>query len=152
MENVRLLKEYFLSYASCIYCSTSYGSFDSHPIEFESDHANQVAKCADHQHVFGNFFIEKHLIPTIMQQFLIDLEVKTVQNVPVTTSDDAVDDQFIDIKEMEAFWNDYVTVIPVDLQLIWDTIDNGLVRYLQVCRILFEIKEIELLIWYCLFL
>lgn len=42
----------------------------------------------------------------------------------------------IDLKEIEQFWNDYVNAVPDDLEIIWDSIDSGLIRYLEVNLIL----------------
>lgn len=101
-----------------------------------------VEKCpGHHHHVFGNFFIEKHMIPTIMQQFLIDMGIRTTTSLSSQTVakqhtelDHRLDNDrhTVDVSEIEAYWNDYITIIPNDLESIWDTIDNGLIRYLQV--------------------
>lgn len=98
--------------------------------------SNAAEQCNEHhRHVFGNFFIEQHMIPTIMQQFLIDMGIRKISSQPMATySDlDGLDDgPSLDVNEIEEFWNGYLTAIPKDLDLIWDTIDNGLMRYLQV--------------------
>lgn len=147
LENAYLLKEYFLPYASCIYCSRKCGDLNIAPVPSDSDIDANVAAaaaadtcCTGHQkHVFGNFFIEKHMIPIIMQQFLIDMGIRTKsssQKIAKHGDFDTMDDghTIIDVNEVEKFWNDYVAIIPNDLELIWDTIDNGLIRYLQVFR------------------
>lgn len=138
LENAYLLKEYFLSYASCIYCSKKHSDLNIVPAD--SDDGGAVHKCPGHRHhVFGNFFIEKHMIPTIMQQFLIDMGIRTTTSssqaeAKHAESDHRLDDDghTVDVNEIEEYWNDYVTIIPNDLESIWDTIDNGLIRYLQV--------------------
>lgn len=111
-----------------------------------------IEKCpGHHHHVFGNFFIEKHMIPTIMQQFLIDMGVRTTssQNTATQFELDKFDDgHAIDVNEIEKYWNDYVAIIPNDLELIWDTIDNGLIRYLQVNMKKFHFHSV--LISFCL--
>lgn len=134
MENACLLKDYFLNYASCIYCSKLYRDSGKHSAEASRDIAtNGIDSCTEHHHVFTNFFVEQHMIPIIMQQFLIDMgikcEPKMIEN---RYSGDTAEERTIDFKDIELFWNDYVDTIPGDLELIWDTIDNGLVRYLQV--------------------
>lgn len=50
-------------------------------------------------------------------------------------SDRVNDGQSLDVSEIEEFWTDYLAVLPNDLELIWDTIDNGLIRYLQVWNV-----------------
>lgn len=81
------------------------------------------------------------MIPTIMQQFLIDMGIRTTtsssQTVAKHSELDRLDDDghTIDVNEIEEYWNDFVTIIPNDLESIWDTIDNGLIRYLQVKKI-----------------
>lgn len=140
LENAYLLKEYFLPYSSCIYCSKKYSDLNIAPVQLDTDIVlNAAEMCTGHhEHVFGNFFIEKHMIPIIMQQFLIDMGIRTKsssQKVAKHFEDfDRLDDGHtnIDVNEIEEFWNDYVAIIPNDLELIWDTIDNGLIRYLQV--------------------
>lgn len=147
LENAYLLKEYFLSYASCIYCSKKYADLNIMSISSNDGagtvNSNVVGKCPGHKHhVFGNFFIEKHMIPTIMQQFLIDMGIRTTitssssppQTVAKPSELDRLDDDgyTVDVNEIEGFWNDYTAIIPNDMELIWDTIDNGLIRYLQV--------------------
>lgn len=125
MENARLLKEYFLPYASCIYCSKKYTDLNTGSMDEE--------KCSEHHHVFNSFFVEQHQIPIIMQQFLVDLDTKSIPKIDPKYSD-VPDDRLIDIKEVQQFWNEYLTTVPTDLELIWDTIDNGLNRYLQVFK------------------
>lgn len=127
MENVHLLKKYFLPYASCITCSIKYD-------EFSSDLHRQ---CPDHEHIFTNFYVEQHMIPIIIQQFLTDLGVKNSSNALTNYSSENLDDALnalhsIDINKIEQFWMGYVDAIPNDLETIWDTIVNGLLRYLQV--------------------
>lgn len=115
-----------------------YSGLNIVPIDSHGVGASSVVKtCPGHEHhVFGNFFIEKHMIPTIMQQFLTDMGVRTTsssQTVAKHTELDGFDDgHTVDVNEIEDYWNDYITIIPNDLELIWDTIDNGLIRYLQV--------------------
>lgn len=53
----------------------------------------------------------------------------------------------IDLREIEQFWNDYVNALPCDLEIIWDAIDNGLVRYLEV---IFVYQSFIECIWICL--
>lgn len=142
MANAYVLKEYFLAYASCIYCSTKYSDLTNATVETEDGIAsNAVEQCTGHHHhVFGNFFIEQHMIPIIMQQFLIDMGIRTTTSHTMAkhTDFDGFDDgPSLDVNEIEGFWNDYLTVIPNDLELIWDTIDNGLIRYLQVFNFFF---------------
>lgn len=134
MENARLLKEYFLTYASCIYCSKKYSDIQVNRTESDRDtESNIIEKCSDHHHMFSSFFVEQHMIPIIIQQFLIDLDTKSASKIQTFNhTNDAVEERSIDIKEVEQFWNEYLTAIPSDLELIWDTIDNGLNRYLQV--------------------
>lgn len=115
-----------------------YSDLNIAPIDSDDGIAsNAIENCpGHHHHVFGNFFIEKHMIPTIMQQFLIDMGIRTTssQTVAKQSELDKLDDghNIVDVNEIEDYWNDYVAIIPNDLELIWDTIDNGLIRYLQV--------------------
>lgn len=151
LENAYLLKEYFLSYASCIYCSQKYSDLNGAPVNSDDDGGDgggdgvgivsaDIEKCpGHHQHVFGNFFIEKHMIPTIMQQFLIDMGIRAAvpsQTVAKHSEFDQLDngEHSIDVNEIGEYWNEYLTIIPNDLESVWDTIDNGLIRYLQVRR------------------
>lgn len=132
MENADLLKEYFLSHATCVNCSRKYNEYGTNPLESGHGLTNIAEHYCDQHHEFRNFFIEQHMIPIIMQQFLVDLGIKTAPKTVVKHSNDALEDHSIDIKEIEQFWNDFLTTIPSDLELIWDTIDSGLTRYLQV--------------------
>lgn len=127
MENADLLKEYFLSYGKCVYCSQRFNDSDASSHETDS-----VVKHCKHHHELSSFFVEEHMIPVIMQQFLIDLGTQAAPKVVAKRSDDALEERSIDIKEIEKFWQKYLKAIPSDLELIWDTIDNGLTRYLQV--------------------
>lgn len=133
MENVHLLKEYFLPYASCIQCSIKYTDYQ----------INSITECLQHtnQHIFANFAVEQYMIPIIMQQFLIDLSTKadtSIVNKLNKAIDNNVDESVvtvsrpIDLSEIEQFWNHYVNALPSDLEIIWDTIENGLIRYLEV--------------------
>lgn len=72
------------------------------------------------------------MIPIIMQQFLIDAGIKCEPKIMENQSGETLEERTIDFKDIELFWNDYVDTIPRDLELIWDTIESGLVRYLQV--------------------
>lgn len=83
--------------------------------------------------MFSCFFVEQHMIPIIIQQFLIDSNTKSESKIEsIKHINDAVEERTIDIKEVEQFWCEYLAAIPSDLEIIWDTIDNGLNRYLQV--------------------
>lgn len=142
MENVHLLKEYFLPYASCTQCAIKYIDWnenDSNQINEPSSNDNtNTIQCSQHNHIFANFAVEQYQIPIIIQQFLIDLSTKC--STSIVTSNKAIDkfdesatvSRPIDLREIEQFWNDYVNVLPCDLEIIWDAIDNGLVRYLEV--------------------
>lgn len=138
LENAYLLKEYFLSYASCIYCSQKYSDLNVTPMDLDGGGISDIDKCPGHRHhVFGNFFIEKHMIATIMQQFLVDMGIRTAapsQAVTKFTELDQVDNggHSVDVNEIGEYWNEYLTIMPNDLESVWDTIDNGLIRYLQV--------------------
>lgn len=149
MENAHLLKEYFLPYAFCGICSGRYSDLSKKSTEIDSgepksmvvhlDHREQQQQQCDdaHDHIFTNLFIEQHMIPIIMQQFLIDLGSNVSKLTPNNYFNEHLDTQSIalnsiDLKEIEPFWNDYMNAMPSDLEMIWDTIDNGLVRYLQV--------------------
>lgn len=142
MENVHLLKEYFLPYASCTQCSIKY-------IDWIENYSNQInepnngqntntIQCFQHNHIFANFAVEQYQIPIIIQQFLIDLSTKCSTSIVTLnkTIDKVVESanvsQPIDLTEIEQFWNDYVNALPNDLEIIWDAIDNGLIRYLKV--------------------
>lgn len=77
------------------------------------------------------------MIPTIMQQFLIDMGIRAAvpsQTVAKHSEFDQLDngEHSIDVNEIEEYWNEYLSIIPNDLESVWDTVDNGLVRYLQV--------------------
>lgn len=106
--------------------------------------ADESDRCTEHHNKFKKFFVEQHMIPIIMEQFLIDLDARSstksiVKHSSSATAAAASDDDVnaihsIDLNEIELFWNDYSHTIPNDLELIWDTIANGLVRYLQVCQ------------------
>lgn len=76
-----------------------------------------------------------------MQQFLIDLDARSSSKQIVkhlTNDEDSNVHHSIGLNEIEEFWNDYMQTIPNDLELIWDTIINGLLRYLQVY---YQIKD-----------
>lgn len=157
LENAYLLKEYFLSYASCIYCSQKYSDLNVAPADSDDGGGggvrivtSDVEKCPGHRHhVFGNFFIEKHMIPTIMQQFLIDMGIRTAaiptQTVAKPSESDQLDNggHSVDVSGIGEYWNEYLAIIPNDLESVWDTIDNGLIRYLQVNRL--NLNEIHFL-------
>lgn len=78
------------------------------------------------------------MIPVIIQQFLIDLDAestsKTIAKIPnnIHSDDNAIAMQSINFNDIEQFWNDFLHMLPNDLDSIWDTIVNGLLRYLQV--------------------
>lgn len=131
MENADLLKEYFLPYSFCANCLTRF--YDSN--ENASDALVQHQKCIEHGQIFTNLFVEQHMIPIIMQQFLIDLRMNTSNLAPKTnehSDKSSIVHNKIEPKEIEQFWNDYIQALPNDLGRIWDAIENGLVRYLQV--------------------
>lgn len=128
MENVHLLKKYFLPYASCITCSLRYDELK----------AGSDSQCPDHDHVFTNFHVDQYMIPIILQQFLTDVGTKNAVSVLVKShSDDRFEEGLnalhaIDVGQIEQSWMEYVDTIPHDLEMIWDTTINGLLRYLQV--------------------
>lgn len=146
MENAHLLKEYFLPYAFCVTCSEQYrdskridGEIDSGDAKNMVDTLSKRQQCTEHGHIFTNLSVEQHMIPIIMQQFLIDLGVnasklasKNYANEHSMNTQSATVHNAIDLKEIEQFWNDYIDAIPSDLEMIWDSIENGLVRYLHV--------------------
>lgn len=106
--------------------------------EPNSSNNTNTFQCSEHNHIFANFAVEQYQIPIIIQQFLIDLSTKC--NSSIVTSNKTIDkfnesatvSRPIDLKEIEFFWNDYVNALPCDLEIIWDAIDNGLIRYLEV--------------------
>lgn len=132
MENAHLLKKYILPYTSCITCAKKKSEITT---ETTTDKTNFSNICADHNE-FENFFVEQHMIPIIMQQFLIDLDARSSSKMiakPATNDNELNAFHSIDFNEIKLFWNDYICIIPHDLNLIWDTIANGLLLYLQVC-------------------
>lgn len=140
MENVHLLKQYFLPYAFCTTCSNTFTEFKSTNSVESGDESvtNVLNKCSDPNHSFRHVYVEQHMIPIILQQFLTDLGIKSsTKTLSTNYSNDNLEKSVnalnsIDINKIEHFWNEYVSVIPFDLELIWDTIVNGLLRYLQV--------------------
>lgn len=130
MENIHLLKEYFLPYASCIHCSKRFNEL------------NSSTECStSHKHAFTDFAVEPYMISIVMQQFLIDVNAKSRPKTMQSITNDSIMDvtsapKTIDLKEIEQFWNDYVNAVPDDLEIIWDSIDSGLIRYLEVNLIL----------------
>lgn len=142
MENVHLLGEYFLPYASCTQCSIKYIDWienDSNQMnEPNSNNNTNTIQCSQHNHIFANFAVEQYQIPTIIQQFLIDLSTKCSTSIVISNKaidkfdESATVSRPINLREIEQFWNDYVNALPCDLETIWDAIDNGLIRYLEV--------------------
>ncbi|XP_055311995.1 dynein regulatory complex protein 1 homolog [Sitodiplosis mosellana] len=128
LESAHLLKNYFLPYASCITCSRKFNEITTIGEE-TSD------QCAEHE--ITNFFVDQHMIPIIMQQFLIDLDGRAPSKMIVkhlSHDEDSNALYSIDANEIELFWKDYMRTIPNELELIWDTIVNGLLRYLQILK------------------
>lgn len=116
----------------CITCSKKFCELTRTTITDENDISS---KCAKHHNKLTNFFVERHMIPIIMQQFLIDMDARSSSKQIVkhlTNMEDSNVHHSIDLNEIDEFWNDYMQTIPNDLELIWDTIINGLIRYLQV--------------------
>lgn len=125
VESAELLKNYFLLYASCIKCTRKFS---------DSSGEESGYRCTEHK--IENFFVEQHMIPIILQQFLIDLDSmissNTIEKYPRSEADLSVL-HLIDANEIELFWNDYMLTIPNYLDCVWNTAVNGLLRYLQVC-------------------
>lgn len=123
-----MLKEYFLPYASCAHCAMKFS--DCNPTNISS------TNCAmHHQHVFTNFAIESYMIPIIVQQFLIDvMNRKIVDPIKMRDAHETSPAKAFDSNEIEQFWRSYEVAVPTDLEVIWESIESGLHRYLEVIQ------------------
>lgn len=98
----------------------------------ENDAPNE-RPCAEHHCQFDELFVEHYMVPIILQQFLTDLSWNSFKDHEKSQRKDRLNDlQIIDFKEIETFWSRCVAIIPKDLDLIWNTIEIGLNRYLEV--------------------
>lgn len=94
------------------------------------------------------------MIPIIMQQILIDLDTKTISSQLITknnSTEGPIPLHTIDLNEVKQFWNDYLCAIPNDLELIWDTLVNGQLRYLQVCFYYYIVSLLRSINYYLFF-
>lgn len=88
--------------------------------------------CVMHLHAFTNFAIPPYMIPIIVQQFLTDLHRKGVNTSARTDTSVPDTAKALDLNEIENFWLAYEMAVPNDLEIIWESIENGLHRYLEV--------------------
>lgn len=144
MQNIELLKKYFLQYATCVHCSTRFcNDFETKAVR-ETHHSDTVAvvasnsqrKCKESQH---SFTVEHHMVPIILQQFLIDTSPKSDSPICSAGSDSVeltaksmTASRSIELKEIESFWNMYLDALPKDTELVWQALENGLSQYLNV--------------------
>lgn len=124
LKNISMLKEYFLLYASCVHCSKKYVDYK------ESNEAND--DCVMHFHAFTNFAIQPYMIPIIVQQFLTDINRNGVNATTRNDTSVPATAKALDVNEIEHFWRAYERAVPNDLEIIWESIENGLHRYLEV--------------------
>lgn len=86
-----------------------------------------------HHHAFTNFAIEPYMIPVIVQQFLIDMNNRKMVNAGnADDTNEPTTAKPLDLKEIEHFWRSYELAVPTDLEVIWESVENGLHRYLEV--------------------